>query len=67
MSDRVAGAPSLETRMDDVRAVMDAAGSTRAAVIGASEGGRMSTRFAATYVTSSPAPASRSTTAACTS
>ena len=31
MSDRVSGAPTLETRMDDVRAVMDAAGSTRAA------------------------------------
>src|SRR6266700_3306997 len=38
MSDRVAGAPTLETRMDDVRAVMDAAGSERAAVFGWSEG-----------------------------
>jgi pimeloyl-ACP methyl ester carboxylesterase len=38
MSDRVTGAPSLETRMDDVRAVMDAAVCDRAAVIGWSEG-----------------------------
>jgi class 3 adenylate cyclase len=49
MSDRVAGAPTLETRMDDVRAVMDAAGSERAAVIGWSEGVAMSALFAATY------------------
>jgi class 3 adenylate cyclase len=35
--------------MDDVRAVMDAAGSSRAALIGASEGGPMSVLFAATY------------------
>jgi class 3 adenylate cyclase len=49
MSDRVSGAPSLETRMDDVRAVMDAAGSERAALIGVSEGGPMSLLFAATY------------------
>jgi pimeloyl-ACP methyl ester carboxylesterase/class 3 adenylate cyclase len=49
MSDRVAGAPTLETRMDDVRAVMDAAGSERAALIGVSEGGPMSILFAATY------------------
>ena len=49
MSDRVSGAPSLETRMDDVRAVMDAAGSDRAALIGVSEGGPMSILFAATY------------------
>src|SRR5579862_523058 len=41
--------PSLETRMDDVRAVMDAAGSTRAAVMGVSESGPMSILFAATY------------------
>ena len=39
MSDRIAGIADLETRMDDVRAVMDAAGSERAAVFGASEGG----------------------------
>ncbi len=39
----------LETRMDDVRAVMDAAGSSRAALMGVSEGGPMSLLFAATY------------------
>jgi class 3 adenylate cyclase len=49
MSDRVAGIANLETRMDDVRAVMDAAGSERAALLGASEGGPMSVLFAATY------------------
>jgi pimeloyl-ACP methyl ester carboxylesterase len=49
MSDRVSGAPSLETRMDDVRAVMDAAGSRRAAFYGLSEGAAMSILFAATY------------------
>ncbi len=49
MSDRVSGAPSLEVRMDDVRAVMDAAGSERAALVGVSEGGPMSLLFAATY------------------
>ena len=49
MSDRVAGAPTLETRMDDVRAVMDAAGSERAAMIGWSEGVAMCALFAATY------------------
>jgi class 3 adenylate cyclase/predicted alpha/beta hydrolase len=41
--------PTLETRMDDVRAVMDAVGSGRAALLGASEGGPMSILFAATY------------------
>jgi class 3 adenylate cyclase len=49
MSDRVGGAPTLEARMDDVRAVMDAAGSTRAALFGVSEGAPMSLLFAATY------------------
>jgi class 3 adenylate cyclase/predicted esterase len=49
MSDPVAGAPTLETRMDDVRAVMDAAGSRRAAFHGLSEGAAMSILFAATY------------------
>ena len=38
MSDRVSGAPSMETRMDDARAVMDAVGSSRAAFYGLSEG-----------------------------
>jgi class 3 adenylate cyclase len=41
--------PDLETRMDDVRAVMDAVGSERAVVFGVSEGGPMSMLFAATY------------------
>jgi class 3 adenylate cyclase/pimeloyl-ACP methyl ester carboxylesterase len=49
MSDRVSGVPTLETRMDDVRAVMDAVGSQRAALIGISEGTPMSILFAATY------------------
>jgi class 3 adenylate cyclase len=49
MSDRVGSLPTLETRMDDVRAVMDAAESERAALIGVSEGGPMSILFAATY------------------
>src|SRR2546421_3240689 len=41
--------PTLEERMDDVRAVMDAAESERAAVFGFSEGGNLSVLFAATY------------------
>src|SRR2546421_11661799 len=41
--------PTLEERMDDVRAVMDAAGSERATLFGTSEGGLMSMLFAATY------------------
>ncbi len=49
MSDPVSGAPNLETRMDDVRAVMDAVGSERAAFFGLSEGAAMSILFAATY------------------
>jgi len=49
LSDRSAGIATLEERMDDVRAVMDAAGSERAALFGVSEGGRMSVLFAATY------------------
>jgi pimeloyl-ACP methyl ester carboxylesterase len=49
LSDRVNDMPDLETRMDDVRAVMDAAGSREAALVGASEGGPMSILFAATY------------------
>lgn len=51
LSDRVDARelPSLETRMDDVRAVMDAAGCRRAVLLGASEGGPMSILFAATY------------------
>jgi pimeloyl-ACP methyl ester carboxylesterase len=49
LSDRVADLPSLEQQMDDVRAVMDAAGSERAALFGQSEGGPMCMMFAATY------------------
>lgn len=51
LSDRVPvdQLPSLEERMDDVRAVMDAAGSERTALFGLSEGGPMSVLFAATY------------------
>lgn len=51
LSDRVDNLhlPTLETRMDDLRAVMDAVGSGRAALLGASEGGPMSILFAATY------------------
>jgi class 3 adenylate cyclase len=51
LSDRVPEdrLPSLETRMDDVRAVMDAAASERAVIFGVSEGGPMACLFAATY------------------
>jgi pimeloyl-ACP methyl ester carboxylesterase len=49
LSDPVADAPTLEQRMDDVRAVMDVAGSDRAALVGQSEGSPMSILFAATY------------------
>jgi len=49
LSDRDVGIATLEERMDDVRAVMDAAGSEHAALFGISEGGPMSLLFAATY------------------
>jgi class 3 adenylate cyclase len=49
LSDRTVGVPTLEQRMDDVRAVMDAVGSEQAALFGISEGGAMSVLFAATY------------------
>ena len=51
LSDRVPESelPSLETRMDDVRSVCDAAGSERAALLGVSEGAPMCALFAATY------------------
>jgi pimeloyl-ACP methyl ester carboxylesterase len=51
LSDRVSNdaLPDIETRMDDVRAVMDAAGSTRAALFAISEGGALSCVFAATH------------------
>ena len=49
LSDRVMELPTLEQRMDDVRAVMDAVDSEQAVVMGASEGGNMAALFAATY------------------
>jgi pimeloyl-ACP methyl ester carboxylesterase len=51
LSDRVPldGLPTLEERMDDVRAVMDAVGSKQAAICGVSEGGAMAALFAATH------------------
>jgi pimeloyl-ACP methyl ester carboxylesterase len=49
LSDRIADMPNLETRMDDVRAVMDAVRSPRAALVGYSEGGPMCALFGATY------------------
>jgi class 3 adenylate cyclase len=49
LSDPLVEAPTLEERMDDVRAVMDAAGSERAVLLGISEGVPMSLLFAATY------------------
>ena len=49
LSDRTVGLPDFETRMDDIRAVMDAAGSNRAALFGYSEGGPLAMLFAAAY------------------
>ena len=51
LSDRVSDdkLPTLEERMDDLRAVMDAVGSERAAIFGVSEGGTLAALFAATY------------------
>jgi class 3 adenylate cyclase len=49
MSDPMLGAPTLEEQMDDVLAVMKAAGSERAAIIGTLEGGPMAALFAATH------------------
>jgi class 3 adenylate cyclase len=49
LSDPLAGAPTLEEQMDDVLAVMDAAGCERAAIVGTLEGGPMAALFAATY------------------
>ncbi len=49
LSDPFTGVPTLEERSDDVRAVMEAAGSTSAFVCGLSEGGPMSILFSATY------------------
>ena len=49
MSDRMASVATLEERTDDIRAVMDAAGSEQAVILGQSEGGSMACLFAATY------------------
>lgn len=49
LSDRPTDAATLEERTDDIRAVMDAAGSSRAAILGMSEGASMACLFAATY------------------
>ena len=49
LSDRVTDLPTLEQRMDDVRAVMEAVGSERAALMGVSEGGPLCSLFATTY------------------
>jgi pimeloyl-ACP methyl ester carboxylesterase len=49
LSDRVSTMPSMDERMDDVRAVMDAAGSRSAALLGVSEGGSLAALFAATH------------------
>ena len=49
MSDRLGGAETLETRMDDIRMVMDAAGSERAVICGLGESGPLCVLFAATY------------------
>jgi len=49
LSDRSVDVAGLDVRMDDVRAVMDAVGSERAALVGGSEGGPMSILFAATF------------------
>jgi class 3 adenylate cyclase len=49
LSDRPRDLPTIETRMDDLRAVLDAVGSERAALLGAWEGGQMCAVFAATY------------------
>ncbi len=49
LSDRSVGFPTMDERIDDIRAVMDAAGSSRAVLLGISEGGAMMQLFAATY------------------
>lgn len=49
MSDRVTEMPGLDQRMDDLRAVMEAAGMEQAAIMGLSEGGSLAALFAATY------------------
>jgi class 3 adenylate cyclase len=49
LSDPVGATPTFEERMDDIRAVLDAVGSERAALLGFSEGAALSVLFAATY------------------
>ena len=49
LSDRVRDVPTLETRMDDLRAVMDDVGAGRAILTTAQEGARLAALFAATY------------------
>src|SRR5690349_10080061 len=49
LSERTLGYGGAEDRMDDIRAVMDAAGSERASIVGVSEGGPLAILFAATY------------------
>jgi len=49
LSDRFSGAPTMEERMEDVNAVMDAVGMEQAALLGISEGGSLAALFAATY------------------
>ena len=49
LSDRVGDLPSMDIRMDDMRAVMDAVGIDRAVILGVSEGGSLATLFAAHY------------------
>jgi pimeloyl-ACP methyl ester carboxylesterase/DNA-binding CsgD family transcriptional regulator len=51
MSDPVADAPTVDERMDDIRAVMDAVGSERATMLGVSEGGTLSLLFAHAHPT----------------
>ena len=53
LSDRGGGFPTLETRMEDVRAVLDAVGSSRTVIFGSHEGCLMAALFAATYPESS--------------
>src|SRR5262249_42382738 len=49
MSDRDTGVPTLETRMDDIRAVLDAVGSRRTVLFGLGDASPLSIMFAATY------------------
>jgi len=55
LSDRVSGVPDLETRIEDIRGILDAVGSERAALLGYSEGAAMAALFAATYPERTPA------------